>query len=83
VISGSGPPIGERVNLYYIEFWSLTHFLFHYQGGRYARGYRRLISRGGSIGDFEATIGPIDQVQQQWYAYLEQRIDEVGTLPVR
>ena len=32
IISGEGgPDINRNVNLYYIEYWSLTHFLLHYQ----------------------------------------------------
>lgn len=77
LVSGTGPDIGHHVNLYYIQFWSLSHFLFHYNGGQYAGRYRKLIAEGGSLEDFEATIGPIDQVQGQWYAYLRERISSI------
>ncbi len=77
VIDGSGPPIGQRVNLYYIEFWSLSHFLFHYNGGQYADGYRRLLGGGGGIVEFEKAIGPLDRVQTQWYGYLREMSSRV------
>jgi hypothetical protein len=77
VIDGSGPPIGQRVNLYYIEFWSLSHFLFHYNGGQYAQGYRRLLAQGGSVEAFEAEIGPVARVQEQWYGYLREMSSRV------
>lgn len=67
VIAGTGPDIGAHVNTYYLQFWSLTHFLFHYDGGRYAAGYHALIQRGGSLADFEALIGPVERIQGQWY----------------
>lgn len=70
VIAGTGPDIGGHVNVYYLQFWSLTHFLFHYDGGRYASGYRALIRRGGTLEDFEALIGPVERVQAEWYTYL-------------
>ncbi|MGH8081722.1 MAG: hypothetical protein ACREP7_14195 [Lysobacter sp.] len=71
VIDGSGPPIGGRyLNTYYIEYWSLSHFLFHYRDGQYAQAYRRLIRGDGSLREFEAAIGPIEQVQEQWYDHL-------------
>lgn len=70
VIAGTGPDISGYVNIYYLQFWSLTHFLFHYDGGRYAAGYHALIQRGGSLEDFEALIGPVEQVQNEWYDYL-------------
>ncbi|MFC3814505.1 hypothetical protein [Lysobacter sp. GCM10012299] len=72
VIDGTGPPIGQHVNLYYIEFWSLSHFLFHYNGGQYAQAYRRLLAKGGGAAEFEKTIGPIERVQAEWYGYLQE-----------
>ena len=78
LVSGTGPPIAQHVNLYYIEFWSLTHFLFHYENGRYADRYRELIAKDASLESFEATIGPIDRIQAQWYGYLRERITEVN-----
>ena len=77
LVSGTGPDIGQHVNLYYIQFWSLSHFLFHYNDGQYAARYRKLIAEGGSLEDFEATIGPIDRIQRQWYAYLREKVSSI------
>jgi len=75
IITGNGgPDINQNVNLYYVEYWSFTHFLFHYQNGVYAERYKKLIVRGGSLEDFEGIIGPLDQVQTEWYGYLQQKI---------
>jgi hypothetical protein len=74
IVEGNGPPIGEHVNTYYIQFWSLTHFLLHHDGGRHAQAYRRLIAQGGSLREFEAAFGPIEQVQAAWYRHLLQQI---------
>jgi hypothetical protein len=77
LISGrGGPDINSNVNLYYIEYWSLSHFLFHYKSGRYAEKYKRLIVQGGTLENFEKIIGPIDQIQNEWYEYLQQKISE-------
>jgi len=74
LISGSGgPDINSNVNLYYIEYWSLSHFLFHFQDGRYAGKYKQLIIAGGTPENFEKIIGPIDQIQNEWYGYLQQK----------
>lgn len=71
LIDGSGPAIGGRyLNTYYLQYWSLSHFLFHYRDGRYAEGYRDLIRGDGSLAQFEARIGPVEQIQQEWYDYL-------------
>lgn len=72
IVSGKGgPDINRNVNLYYIEYWSLTHFLFHYQDGKYAAQYRQLIATDGTLENFERLIGPMDQIQAEWYTYLQ------------
>lgn len=70
VLDGGGPGIDRHVNLYYLHYGSLTHFLFHAQDGKYADAYRRLLTRGASTADFERMIGPVDAIEAQWYAYL-------------
>jgi hypothetical protein len=79
LIDGTGPDIGGRyLNTYYIEYWSLSHFLFHYQDGKYASAYRGLIRGNGSLKEFEAALGPVEGVQQQWYDYLLERQAELA-----
>jgi len=70
LLDGGGPGIDRHVNLYYLHYWSLSHFLFHGQDGTYADAYRRLLARGASTADFERTIGPVGAVEVQWYAHL-------------
>lgn len=73
LITGSdGPPIDRHVNEYYVGYWSLTYFLFHYDGGKYADGYRKLIANGGGIDDFETLIGPVGVIEAEWYGYLRE-----------
>jgi hypothetical protein len=79
LISGAGgPDISQNVNAYYIGYWSLTHFLFHFDHARYADRYRKVIAEGGTLTMFEKNIGPVDQVQAEWYGYLRQKADAVG-----
>ena len=79
IVSGNGgPAVDTHVNLYYIEYWSLSHFLFHYRNGQYAGRYRKLIDEGGSLQGFERIVGPMDRIQGEWYGYLQQEIAEVG-----
>jgi hypothetical protein len=76
LITGSGgPPIDRHVNEYYVGYWSLTYFLFHYDGGKYADGYRKLIAKGGGIDDFETLIGPVSVIEAEWYGYLRESTD--------
>lgn len=78
LINSGRNDIGKNVNLYYIGYWSLTHFLFHYDNGYYASRYRRLMTSGGSLEDFERLLGPVERIEGQWYEYLRQRITEVA-----
>ena len=80
ITGNDGPDIDKHFNLYYLHYWSLTHFLFHYEGGKYSDNYRELIAEGGLLESFEKRIGPIDQIQREWYNYLQQKISEVDTL---
>lgn len=70
LLEGRGPGIDQHVNLYYLHYWGLTHFLFHHEDGRYANAYKQLLARGASTADFERLIGPIETIEAAWYAYL-------------
>ena len=63
-----------RINPTYIHWWSLTHFLFHYEDGKYADAFDQLIREGTSIQNFERLIGPVDIIQKEWYRHLEAMI---------
>ena len=79
LITGQGgPPLDATVNAHYLGWWSLTHFLLHHDGGRYAAGYHQLVLHCGSLADFERHIGPIKRIEPEWYAYLAARTDEAG-----
>lgn len=68
------PSIHTNVNRYYVQYWSLTHFLFHGDGGRHAEAYRRLIAEGGTLENFERLIGPADGIERDWYRHLQDQI---------
>ncbi|HVK50861.1 MAG TPA: hypothetical protein VM469_03875 [Pseudoxanthomonas sp.] len=71
LVSGQGgPPFDEAFNAYYLGYWSLTAFLLHGEGGRHADAYRQLLARGGSLDNFQALLGPIEDIQQRWYVFL-------------
>jgi hypothetical protein len=65
-----GPDIDEYFNLYYLPWWSLTHFLFHSQHGKYRERLIRLTPKGGEPADFEKLIGKIEDIEREWYQYV-------------
>jgi hypothetical protein len=71
IISGrGGPDIDDHVNLYYLHWWSLAHFLMEYEGGIYRAGVRHLLAEGADLAAFEKHIGQIEAIEGQWYRYV-------------
>ncbi|QNP41947.1 hypothetical protein [Lysobacter solisilvae (ex Woo and Kim 2020)] len=70
-----GPDMNQYFNQYYIHYWSLSHFLFHYRDGIYAERYKQLMVEGGSLEAFTRLIGPPERIQREWYGYLQQLVN--------
>lgn len=68
-----GPRMNTYFNLYYIHWWSLTHFLLESDNAKYRAGYVRLLQTEQTLENFEKEIGPVEQVQVEWYKYLRQQ----------
>lgn len=74
LLTDTGPDFSTAFNRYYVQYWSLVHFLMHAGGGRHSANVRALAARGGSIEDFERMIGPVEAIEREWYAYLQALI---------
>lgn len=71
IISGrGGPDVNKYFNLYYLHWWTLTHFLMQYEGGKYRTGFSQLITNGGGLDAFEKYIGKIEHIEKEWYEYV-------------
>lgn len=80
LITGQGgPPLDASVNAHYLGYWSLSHFLMHHDGGRHAGAYRQMLRQGASLADFERLVGPLEEIEPQWYAYLLEKTRTVST----
>ena len=51
----------SQFNLYYLHWWTLTHFIF--EEARHREHALALLERGGGLPAFEQTMGPVAQVQ--------------------
>lgn len=79
IVSGKGgPDFNQQFNLYYVEYWSLSHFLFHYHDGKYASQYKLLLSEGANLKNFERLIGLADAIEPEWYDYLRELVTTSG-----
>ncbi|MDB6059078.1 MAG: putative lipoprotein [Verrucomicrobiales bacterium] len=71
-----GPSLDKEFNLYYLNWWSITHFIFEHP--QYKKHAIELTARGGDLKAFEELIGPIDKIQLEWHAHV-RRIKEAAT----
>ncbi len=79
IIAGDGgPSMNSHFNLYYVHWWSLTHFLFEYDGGKYRQSAFELVKQGGGLADFERLIGPVERVQAEWYKHVRRLKQNFG-----
>ena len=65
-----GPSLNRHFNLYYLHWWTLTHFIF--ENSKYRERALTLTQRGGGLAVFEETIGPVEQVQAEWHAHVRR-----------
>ena len=73
ILTGEGGPnLNQNVNLYYVHWWSLSHFLFHFEGGKYREAYFNVIREGGTLAAFEKHVGPTERIQSEWYGYFRE-----------
>jgi hypothetical protein len=69
IISGRGAPsMRSNFNLYYLHWWSLTHFIF--ETPKYRSHAHALLQAGGGVAAFEREIGKIEEVQLEWHAHV-------------
>lgn len=81
ITNKNGPDLDEYFNLYYIHWWSLTHFLIHYKDGQHKEAFFDLVNDGGTLEAFERHIGPVADIQPKWYGYLQKKIADPSQIP--
>ncbi len=77
IISGKGGPLMKRhFNLYYLHWWTLTHFIF--ETPKHRTNALALISAGGGVDAFEKHVGRIEQVQVEWHDHVRKLKSELA-----
>ena len=74
IIEDNGPDMDDHVNLYYLHWWTLAHFVFETRPDAAVK----LMEAGGTLGAFEKLLGPVETVQPQWYAHVRRIKDTVN-----
>lgn len=70
VTNRGGPRLNNDFNLYYLHWWTLTHFLL--ESPRYGNRALELVQQGGGLEAFERVIGPIEQIQAEWHTHVRE-----------
>lgn len=70
ITNHGGPSMKQHFNLYYLHWWTLTHFIW--ESEKYRGRALTLAQKGGGLAAFEEVIGPVDQVQAEWHAYVRR-----------
>ena len=68
ITNTGGPSMNTHFNLYYLHWWTLTHFLF--ENPKFRDSSLMLLEHGGSLDDFEKDIGPVDSVTSGWFRHV-------------
>ena len=63
-----GPGLSSQFNLYYLQWWTLTYFVF--ESPQHREHALAFVQRGGGLDAFEQLIGPVETVQAEWHAYV-------------
>jgi hypothetical protein len=70
ITNRGGPRLNSHFNLYYLHWWTLTHFIF--EDPRYRDHAVDLVKTGGTLGAFEKLIGPVEQIETAWHAHVQE-----------
>ena len=70
ITNHGGPSMHSHFNLYYLHWWTLTYFIF--ESPQHRERALALVQRGGGLEAFEQLIGPVEQVQAEWHAYVRR-----------
>jgi hypothetical protein len=71
IITGrGGPMMRSNFNLYYLHWWTLTHYVF--ESKQTSTNAMKLLERGGDLKTFEELFGPVENVQSNWHAHVRE-----------
>jgi len=62
--------LNQHVNLYYIHWFSLVHFLLEGEQRKYRESFIASVKKTSGLDSFEKNIGPYNKIEPQWYRHL-------------
>jgi len=70
ITNHGGPRMNSHVNLYYLHWWILTHYLF--ESKQTSALAIKVVQSGGNLESIERLVGPIDELQTNWHAHVRE-----------
>jgi hypothetical protein len=70
ITNHGGPRMNSHVNLYYLHWWTLTHYLF--ESKQTAPSATKLIQSSGDLKSVEDLFGPIETLQTNWHTHIRE-----------
>jgi len=90
ILNSGGPSMNQNFNLYYLHWWTLTHYLF--EEPKFRDASLKLMEHGGALDAFEKDIGPVDSILAGWFRHVrtikaavdghDSKFLKTGELPV-
>lgn len=62
--------MNDHVNLYYVHWFSLVHFLLEGGQGKYKRAFIQAVQTPSGLKAFEQNVGSYKEIEQAWYEHL-------------
>jgi hypothetical protein len=70
ITNHGGPRMNSHFNLYYLHWWTLTHYVF--ESKQTSNSATKLIQSGGDLKSIEDLFGPIENLQTNWHAHVRE-----------
>jgi hypothetical protein len=70
ITNRGGPRMSSHVNLYYLHWWTLTHYVF--ESAQTSEKANELVKTRGDLESFEKIFGSIECVETNWYAHVRE-----------
>lgn len=70
IANRGGPRMNSHVNLYYLHWWTLTHYVF--ESPQTSGVANELVKTGGDLESFEKQFGPVERVETSWHAHVRE-----------
>jgi hypothetical protein len=70
VTNHGGPRMNSHFNLYYLHWWTLTHYIF--ESTETSAAASKLVHLSGDVRSIEELFGPLGNLQTNWHAHVRE-----------